>query len=311
MKTAQSFRYFWVAIFTMAIMSASAGVCADHRPGHEGKGGGKPGDGDGVDSGTDLKLSCELMDDFNNGDNVLSDEMGAYIDGIDKVSCSTGGTSQPNLSGIVFDPQAKGQFREGDRFMNLVLTECSDPGCYLISEDSNNDGVLNDGLPAGIFDAGAVDEKFWITVRPYREDAPEGIEGHIQQLPEGAWNMAVRFNLKRGNKDPRVVINLGARSVPGDNFQGMLCAPINDANDLHLDAQDALVGTYPDSDVDRFIVTTVDEIDDEGDGGFMKAALCSNIPVDGVTCDGADDSGLCNFHGLVYVRFTLNADVLP
>lgn len=276
-----------------------------------------PPDDGGNDSGTDLKLSCDFLDEVD--DNVLSDGDGPYIDGVEKVGCSTGGTTQPNLSGILLDAGTKGKFRPGDRFLDLAFAECEGTDCYQIADDSNGDGVLDDGLPASIFevDSDGIGEQFWITVRPYRLG-----QDHIQELPAGEYVMAVRFNLNQDPNGSRIVINLAARDVRGDQFQGTLCDLGESGTNATL-ATDALVLTNPDSAIGRFVVTTVDGIGDddiivngevatEGDHGFMKAAICSNIPpLEGVVCDGADNSGLCNFHGFVNVRFTMAADVLP
>jgi hypothetical protein len=261
------------------------------------------GDG-GNDSGTDLSLSCLLLDEA--GDTVMSDGGGAYVDADGKVKCSTGGTSQPNLSGIGLDAAAKGKFRPGDRFIDLVFNECGDSDCYVNIGDSDGDGTLDDGLPAGMFEADQnVGDPLWIAVRPYRDG-----QDHVQKLPVGDYRMAVRFNLKHGNGEPRVVINLASRDIPDDKFQGTLCNLGADTGDTLATDALVIVGAGPE---DRFIVTTVDgvptdEDGEESDGGFMKAALCSDLSPSG---NGFCESGLCNFHGFVNVRFTLAADVLP
>lgn len=297
------------------LLAGAASVLAhpcDRDPGHKHCDSGDGGGGSTNDSGTDLKLSCLFMD--NDSDNVTSDGRGAYVDAVDKVGCSTGGTSQPNLSGIVLDPMGKGKFRSGDRTLELAFGSCYEAGVSNRCYDTEGNP---DGLPSSIFTDGEA-EQVWMVVRPYREDAPDGLEGHIQTLPDGEHNMAVRFNLKRGNADPRVVINIAARHVTGDKFQGTLCDPFN-ADIQDTLATDALVVAGPTAE-DRFIVTTEDGINDHvgpdsndvpGDGGFMQAAVCSSIPPDGHdSCDGAGDSGLCNFHGFVNVKFTMTADVL-
>jgi len=266
-----------------------------------------PSDG-GNDSGTDLGLSCILLDDP--GDNVLSDKDDAYVNGVDKVDCSTGGTTQPNLSGIKLDAQKKGKFRPGDRFVDLAFTECAETDCYQIADDTNEDGILDDGLPGRIFEANGdnLGEQLWIAVRPYRDGGD-----HIQNLSPGEFGMAVRINLKQVEQGtPRVVINLAAREIRGDKFQGTLCdLGANTADTLSTDAL-VIVDAGPEN---RFVVTTVDGVNDDpgtGDGGFMRAAICSDIPPDDpADCEGADDTGLCNFHGFVNVRFTMVADELP
>jgi hypothetical protein len=300
----------WAGICGNGKCNVKRGETADNCPVDCGDGEPPPDDG-GTDSGTDLRLSCLFLDEYGKGDNVLSDEYGAYVDGVDNVACSTGGTTQPNLSGIGLDASAKGKFKPGDRLLDLAFTQCNEADCYDIAgaSDDDEDGVLNDGLPASIFEATpVVGEKFWMTVRPYRDG-----QGHIQELPVGPYGMAVRFNLKQSARGPRIVMSLAERDIRGDKFQGTLCDLGDGGTDVTLD-RDALV-IVSESTESRFIVTTVDGVNDtgeNGDGGFMKAAICSNIPpADASACEGADDSGLCNFHGFVNVRFTLAADVLP
>jgi hypothetical protein len=293
----------WAGICGNGKCNVNRGETAKNCPQDCGDGEPPPDDG-GKDSGTDLKLSCLFLDE--DGDTLLSDGAGPYVDGVDNVGCSTGGTTQPNLSGIGLDASSKGKFRPGDRYLDLVFTECTGGNCYKIKPDSDGDGVLDDGLPASIFEEDTLEigEKFWLTVRPYRDG-----QGHIQELPDAEYRMAVRFNLKQDARGPRIVISLAARDIRGDKFQGTLCDLGDPGTDITLD-RDALVIVSSDP-VNRFIVTTVDGDNDTNDKGFMKAAICSNIPpAEGATCEGADDSGLCNFHGFVNVRFTMTADVL-
>lgn len=300
----------WAGICGNGKCNVNRGETAENCPQDCGDGE-PPLDDGGKDSGTDLKLSCLFLDAL--GDTVLSDGgdgNSPYVDGFENVACSTGGTTQPNLSGISLDATAKGKFKPGDRVLDLVFTPCGDEGCYEVADDSDNDGTLDDGLPASIFERDPESgDMFWITVRPYRNG-----QGHIQELPVDKYGMAVRFNLKQSPRGPRIVISLAGQDIRGDQFQGTLCDLGEVGTSVTL-SSDALVIVGPNTETDnRFIVTTVDGVIDtgeKGDGGFMKAAICSNIPpAEGVTCDGADDSGLCNFHGFVNVRFTMTADVL-
>ncbi len=168
--------------------------------------------------------------------------------------------------------------------------------------------MLLAGLPASIFKMDSENgDMFRTTVCPYRNG-----QSHIQELPVDECRMAVRFNLKQSPRGPRIVISLAEHDIRGDKFQGTLC-DLGESGTSDTLTTDALVVVGPSLEVEnRFIVTTVDGVDDATDKRLMKAAICSNIPpAEGVTCDGADDSGLCNFHGFVNVRFTMTADVLP
>lgn len=310
-NTAQSFRYFWVVILSVIVLTISVGAWADHKPGHGGNGGGKPGDGSGSDSGDDIKLSC-LFDDAN-GENVTDDNRSpaTYDDGDRNVACSTGGTSQPNLSGISLSTIASG--RKVRRQVDLAFESCSkaddDSRCMLETEMD----ALVDALPEGmngIFSAGSgalIDpdnydmENIRFAVRPYRDvdlgDDKDHGGDHLQNLIPGDYAMAVRFSLIGS---PRVVINLAAHDVPDDKAQGVLC---NLGNNSAALAEDANVTVHGEE--DHPLLYSVDT-----GGGYQLAAICSNIP-EGICGKGARASDLCTFHGLVKVKLNFMAFELP
>ena len=124
-----------------------------------------------------------------------------------------------------------------ERFVDLALTECKDPDCYGVKDNS---GLAD--LPAGLFSPATL-ELASVDVRPYRdkydpdgggahdcndpatttvtENCDHGAD-HIQSLAEGVYRMAVRVALK--GWDDRTVINLAGHHVQGDKCQGVICA---------------------------------------------------------------------------------------
>ena len=331
MKSAMIFRYSLITLVWICFLTAPAvalAVDCDKKPDHKNCQG-DPGPDDGNDSGESIHLACTFADDPGvednpatpdidesiPPDNVVSDDGTSYVHGEQKVSCGTGGTTQPNLSGVHLDTVAKGNPGRAERQLDLRLEFCDpEPGCY----PSTNP----DGLP-GLEDS--IDlEHVNMAVRPYRVwDVPEkwcqeeGCEqqpadgfdhggDYIQNLENGHYRMAVRFGLKA--TEHRTVINLAGHHVQGDKFQGVLCALYEDTGDALTEDAWVTVESGPDY---RFTISTTDPTD-ANDDGVMKAAICSSMPVNGVPCGtGGNASDVCNFHGFVNIRFTMVADELP
>jgi hypothetical protein len=260
----------------------------------------EPPPDDGNESGTDLKLDCLFANEDD--DTVLGEPDEPYIDGVGGVGCSTGGTTQPNLSGIVLDTIDKGKRQ---RLLELAFISCAnfegEDNCYDVAKNPAD-------LPEHLFEINSP-ENVTMSVRPYRDpNAPDGL-GHIQNLAasDTPYKMAVRFALKGGGRGvPRIVIGMASRHIQGDKFEGILC----DLGDQTMKAATEDVNVYiGEGPQNRFIVTTSGPGSIQG--GFMRAAICSNIPPEGVdSCGGAGDSDVCNFHGFVYAKFTLAADVI-
>lgn len=284
-------------IFALALATMTSAWAA------KGGGKGKPGDGNGSNSGEDIKLVCVFYEgDPNDPNNVLDDNRGPYIDGEQGVSCSTGGTSQPNLSGIKLDPSAGGVL---ERQLDLALQLCSDDYC-LPDKDAFLE-LLTPGMQ-GLFesgDGGTLDsegtlnldmENLRLSVRPYVDT-----QDHIQNLDPSLspYPMAVTFALKRAEKDaPRVAISLAHFDIAGDQFQGIAC----EAPDTEHALTDDVPVTVHDSN-DAPLLYTVET------NGYQWAAICSNIK-EGGCGKGAKASDLCTFHGLVKVKFTMDAFAL-
>jgi hypothetical protein len=248
-------------------------------------------DGGGDDSDQNIPLSCFFMD--AEGDNVMSDGGGFYVDGQQRVACSTGGTVQPNLSGIGLSTLAKGNVRKRERQLDMA---------FLAKDISDTTG-----LPLSIFEGGDTDpatfdmEDVWFSVRPYKDT-----QDHIQNLVPGVYEMALRMVLLPiGDIDYRIAFSMATRAVPGDNFQGVYC----DAPEAPITDDVSVIVWGPEVIPNRFTVTTgqVNEETWEITHGARTAALCSDIPKNGVPCD----NGLCNFMGFVDVQFTFHADDLP
>ena len=154
-------------------------------------------------------------------------------------------------------------------------------------------------------------EDLGISVRPYWiPEATEGVPNHIQNLPPRTdpYPMALRISLLGG--PPRVNISIASTHVQGDNFTGILCDLFEDTqtlagtDDVNVLVNDVVAGSGD----PRFTVTTLQE---DGEW-FVKGAICSDItPPGGEECGGPGDGQLCNFHGLVNIKFTMDAYELP
>jgi hypothetical protein len=285
------------------------------------------GGGDG-DSGADVKMICVL--DHGGANNVLPDRIAGaewteedtwYVDGLEKVACDTGGTSQPNLSGINLSSFSGGNQKQIQRYLNFEFDFCNDRD-FCIEGDSHHGGTINgypftgaEGLDnlMGFFRheeasnfENNVFENASIAVRPYKSDNNGGAptdQDHIQLLEPRDYLMAVRLILRDYSKNtPRVVVSLAGHSVLGDKFQGVLCDIPDQTPAI---TQDATVTVYETGSIPRFRVSA-----------DYYGALCTNIPWDQdqdpstepESCGtGAEASRLCNFHGLVKVKFTMDA----
>ena len=326
----QALRLGLSGVIAAMMLVASVGVWADHRPGHEGKGGGKPSDGSGSDSGDDIKLSCFLAE--GNGENIRDDNRSpAFYDDADrKVTCSTGGTSQPNLSGILLDTVAKGNPGNRERQLDLVLMPCSAAEAEV--EDRCMEQVDFDNLAADLpahmrifaegFGGASSDnpydmEDVTFHLRPYKAvDLPGDNHhhggDHLQKLDPGVvYRMALRIWLKHVETgDPRVVINLAGHHVPGDKSQGVSCAHIPDPTVAVT--EDVYVKVHGEGDhpllysVATFNPDTVPSLNN----GFMLASICSNMPPVGDCGNGKDASNLCYLHGFVKVKLNFMASEL-
>jgi len=294
-----------LCIFALALATMTSAWAA------KGGGKGKPGDGSGSNSGEDIKLVCVFYE--GEGRNVLDDNRDPpeYFDGDRGVTCSTGGTSQPNLSGIKLDPSTGGGGQE--RQVDLALELCDedtgncnnylDYKAYWLTDTGRTELLyaLTPGMK-GLFTAGTggygdspealnLDmENLRFNVRPY------DTQDHIQKLGPGTYGMAVTFALKRAEQDaPRVAISLASKDIAGDQFQGIACEAPDTVNALTADVP---VTVHPSSD-DPLLYTVETN-------GYQLAAICSNIP-EGVCGRGAKASDLCTFHGLVKVKFKMDA----
>jgi hypothetical protein len=286
-------------------------------------------------SGENIDLSCALGASFRDtsADTVKSDGKpgvhpevdGAYVDAEEKVRCRTGGTVQPNLSGLGLDPKLKGG--KPIRKMDLVLTNFADPdGDTLEKPNGKTDPWPY--LPASLFEEGPTWEDMemaYLAVRPHRND-----QDHIQLLAPGTtYRMAARFRVKPVD-DHRYVINLTERlpEVSDDQFSGLLCHSITRKwpnDEIVKVSEDVTVYLWPDADrdgvADGYTVTT-GAIQNAGSGGSYSlanppavtsaprtAAICSQVgPVE---CNGAGLGEFCNFLGFADVQFTWHAENIP
>lgn len=249
--------------------------------------------GDGGDSGDSIPLDCTVVDQVDPLTGaVLSDGEGVYADGIRKVLCSTGGTTQPNLSGIAMNSVAQGPVKKADRKIDLAFLG----GCL-----AGNDCGDAPAVPGEFFTAGTLEDA-GIGVRPYPE------QDHIQNLAPGlSYEMAARI-FPSGYAE-RWSFQLMGRVMPSEFHQGVWCDLEQNPNFDPDDAisQDTTVYIWDDG--TGYTVTT-GTITGPGSPpavspGTRVATLCSNAgPVE---CGGPSNSDLCNLRGQVAVQFTLHA----
>jgi hypothetical protein len=268
------------------------------------------GGNDGSDSGEAIPQNCFLLSDAS--DSILNDPLGIYRDDVDKVRCTTGGTSQPNPSSLVFSNVSRGNLKNAIRRVDLFIdiNSCSDSaGCAIV--------------PAGVFlPADSMDdmEDIGMNVRAY-----SGTDGfavpHIQNLTPGTfYEVAFNFTLKGAAE--RWSFQMMKEVIPEDFHQGVFC----DLEDpLMATSDNVTLYVWPDLDQDSvpdgYTVTTSDSdsIVIEIDGAAVlppvidnpqpkTATLCSNIGIDGSDCGGAGSSALCHLISQMDVQFTWHAE---
>jgi hypothetical protein len=259
-----------------------------------------------VFNGEDTPLDCVLMDnDYEppglTPDTMLSDGNGVYMDGEQRVACSTGGLAQPNTSGLVFDAQTKGPARKAIRKVDLALGVC-DP----TKVDCNY-------VPAALLTASSFEdiENVTMSAWPFPEQGP------IQMMGAGK-SHEVAFRIGVPHDGGRYGIQLMSRTIPEEFHQGVFC-DLHDPNDAKT-TEDVTVYIWPDgSDEDEFpdgYTVTTGEIDDSVTTspprvipGTREAAICSNLGP--MTCGGPSDGDLCNKLGTVPLQFTLHMITRP
>jgi hypothetical protein len=252
------------------------------------------------DGGGVIPLSCFFMDAAD--DNIISDGGGLYDDGQENVKCSTGDTRGANLSGIALSTWAKGNIKRRVRQLDMAFSYSNEEGYIAGPTEGLPDSIFarGDGNPL-TFDT----ENAWLVVRPYRD----GTQDHIQNLPPGLYRMALDVRLAA---DYRFVLSMASRAVPDDRFQGVVC-DITPQSDAETDDVSVIVWA-PEDALNRYTVTTGQVVWEDQTwkitDGATRAALCSNVPIDGVPC-GGHGSDMCNFMGWVDVQFTFQADNLP
>ena len=249
--------------------------------------------GSGGDSGEAIPLVCTLSDLLD--DTLFSDTGASYVDGTDKVGCATGGTTQPNLSGVALDTVTKGPEKRAVRFYDLALNPCViDNECNVAPPEIFTFGDLESGL---------------VAATPYPE------QDHIQNLTPGeSYSMAGRIALS-GFAD-RWNLQLMGRVIPPEFHQGIFCDLEQNPGFDPADAisEDVTVYLWPDDDsngvADGYTITT-GTIASAGspplvNPGVRLATICSNSG--SVACGGPDNGDLCNLIGQVEVQFTLHTE---
>ena len=271
----------------------------------------KPAKPDKTD-GVAAALNCELLSE--SGDTVLSDGLGQYVGGVDKVACGTGGTVQPNLSGISLSTVSKGAIKRAIRKIDLAFGECSGP-----------DGNACRHVPDAFLLKAASDEEVeemedvWIGTGPYPDD-PE--MGHIQLMAPGTYEM--KFHMSPLGLADRFVIQLMNRDeFPSELGQGGWCSLEHNPNFEWVDAateEDMTVCIWPDGNdadslPDGYTITTGDITEADCAGTLTmetppavtprsrEATICSTVAGDDFACDG----DMCNLLGTVPLQLTLHA----
>ena len=251
------------------------------------------GGGGSTESGEPIPLDCAFSDLVD--DTLFSDTGLGYSDGVDKVRCSTGGTSQPNLSGVALDTVTKGPVHKAVRFFDLALNPCVvDFECDL--------------APAEIFTFGSL-ESGVVASTAYSE------QDHIQNLTPGeTYSMAGRIALS-GYAD-RWNLQFMGRVIPADFHQGIWCDLEQNPGFDPADAvsEDLTVYLWPDDDgngvADGYTLTT-GTIAAGGSPpvvtpGTRLATICSNTG--SLVCGGPSNGDLCNLTGFVEVQYTLHTE---
>lgn len=294
-----------LALLTGCIVAASGSLAAK---GGNGGGGKTP-----KDSGESQSMVCSFVEP---GASFVNDSFGVYVNGEDKVDCRTGGTSQPNLSGLRLGTLETGKV-DPDRMLLVRLGDCTS------NEDDGHDcaALFGQGDPPDILTGHLVEAGF--TVRPYPDPVLGFEQSHIQLLAPGLYEMAVRLTL--WETSDRWVVNLGSEIyLDNPKFIGALCH-----NPAGVTDEDASVIVFPDDDGDGFpdsyLVTTGTVTGFNSDGspknttfrpggwgitpGSRTASICSNYS--GTCGTGASASDLCDFVGTVKLQFTFETVVIP
>lgn len=277
------------------------------KGGNSGSGGKTP-----KDSGESQSLNCSFI---GAGASLSNDTWGEYINGQERAECRTGGTSQPNLSGLRLETLEKGKVTK-DRMLLVQLGKCTSN----VAEGHDCAALFSQGDPPNILGGSLVEAGF--TVRPYPDPDLGFDQSHIQLLSPGLYEMAVRVVLRETSD--RWVVNLGSEIFVEDpKFIGALCH-----NPAGKTEEDASVIVFPDGDGDGFpdsyVVTTgtVTGFNADGSPGnttfpdgwgitprSRTASICSNYS--GTCGTGAAASDLCDFVGTVALQFTFDAMVIP
>ena len=296
------------------------------------------GGNDGTDgySGERIDLNCWLTDldddtvkaDGEPGTGTYPNLYGVYVNGEEKVSCRTGGTVQPNLSGLGLNSKLKGG--PPIRKIDLALTHFEGP---------DGSTALSPYLPTSIFEEGASWNEMeiaYLTARPYgfyrpgnNDRAASDAQDHIQLLgPDESYSMATRIRMQPYDEH-RYVISLADTlpADPNDLRTGLLCDSVTPGwpnEEIVKVSQDVTVYLWPDTNLDGlpdgYTVTTGEVPSAGGNAGVTftledppavvsaprTAAICSQEgPVD---CSDRSVGGYCNFLGFADVQFTWHAE---
>jgi hypothetical protein len=254
--------------------------------------------------GEDIPLDCEIVNSNTNGsggsvtNHVRNDGLGLYRDGEDKVGCGTGGTVQPNLSGIFFNSFNKGPAKRAVRKIDIAFGPCVGSGCSYV--------------PAELFGpTGATDDLEDVTIgtHPFPE------QGHLQLMDPGEHKMASRIAPKAFAH--RFSIQFMERAMPGDFHQGIWCDLSYHPTLKPEDAgsEDMTVYLWPDNDgddlPDGYTITTgtIDDSVNQSPPDVIAdtriGTICSSTGP--LACAGPSDGDLCNLLGHVEVGFTIHA----
>ena len=289
--------------------------------GHASCGGGDDGSNDSKDSGEAIPQNCHLLSAPGDLNSIRGDGLGDYSDDVDKVRCTTGGTSQPNPSSLVFNNVTRGNLKNAIRKVNLWIDKgnCDPVGCDA------------EAVPYGVFAEEAASpedtspedmEDISMNVRVY--SGADGLEvPHIQSLTPGKF-YAAAFNFGLNGTAERWSFQMMGVPVPADFHQGAFC-DLQDPFDAISD--DVTLYVWPDLDhdgvPDGYTVTTADPEDvriTSSDGSALlppeipttphpkTATLCSNVDADGNSCGGPGSSDLCHLVSKMDVQFTWHAE---
>lgn len=247
--------------------------------------------------GEDIPLVCALADDAN--DSVHSDDSGDYIDGVDKVSCTTGGIAQPNFSPLSLNTVDRGPSKKAIRHVDLVFDSCVDvtPGGCAMLPCQIFDPSVNPGQP----ECDAL-EGMNIVVEPHPES-----QNHIQFMGTDMVNEVPARIIVKGTSMDFII------SMIGDTGEGQVglpwCGDPDDAEDA--ETEDVSVWNHPDGDSDGlpdgYTVTThrltpvnspTNEVED-----FRLGMICSRSGP--INCEGPAGGNACNLLARVAVQFTL------